>query len=964
MEWYNWFLPSAVTAALVDALVGVAKQSPPYLFAPYWRLLKETLFLRKVLRSSRFETWKSEADRYVTVRAIKASGAHQEQPQPVLDTIETFLKRGEPSVLLGEPGAGKTTVLEALTYRLARSAYRHDIAVWAISVFVFGLLFYLAWPIAVLWLVSFSVCEIFGRRATVPLFIDARSDYGGGDVSDWYEKIMKVSLGEKPIFGSRSHAVFLVDGTNEVQADLHGTFVEGWRALLRPTREPKRPLRAILTSRIGEDPSPALGLETPMTVCELDDASVEEFLKVYGREKTAVHAEQYAPEQAKLDIQQLKAKGLLEKSGIGRNPYWLKMIVESGVYTRNQGILFQRFAERLIQREILEKPEGRKRKPDWKTVPIDVQMDALAALALAMHHQKRIGFIDELGWNTGRKAIREDIGDLLYSPDDVLNEGEAATLLRVELKKRVEFAHQLLQEFFAAYGMRSEAKWQNALACCEDTWWWKTLIFLGGILAGADGSQEAYTRFGQQVLGDGSNEKRVFLAMGLLRSVENAPSTFSAAVIEKFVWSVTRRLEFYTWQPKLNLTEDQRDAIRGLRRAFGDEAIAVFAKLWDHPNDEAQIAAVWLLSELGGESAIELIIKKLNSISPSIGVEPLVSMGSKAVEPIIKALESDDKGAWRCAAEALGRISDRRALETLIAKLLDNRVGSLAAKALGQIRDERVVEPLISALRDGSEGVRYNAVKALGMIGDPRAVDPLVAVLRYGNTLVPIPTIGQDHRVLWHAANALVSIGEPAVEPLIDILSDEDEQACCRAAYALREIGDPRAAEQLQAVELRIASVRNLEWESEFRGLRISQRIPESVESHIAALRDGSPEVRWQAAYALGKFHDLQAWEELKRVAREDHAQTTFGTVSDAARTALQRLRRKVESHIDGLRDRDPKYRWRAAFYLGEIGVPEALEELEQVARYDHVESDFGIVADAAREAIRKIQQRQRRQKL
>ena len=50
-----------------------------------------------------------------------------------------------------------------------------------------------------------------------------------------------------------------------------------------------------------------------------------------------------------------------------------------------------------------------------------------------------------------------------------------------------------------------------------------------------------------------------------------------------------------------------------------------------------------------------------------------------------------------------------------------------AAEALGQLGDKRAVEPLIAALQDDVENVRQAAAEALGQLGDERAVEPLIA---------------------------------------------------------------------------------------------------------------------------------------------------------------------------------------------------------------------------------------------
>jgi HEAT repeat protein len=57
-------------------------------------------------------------------------------------------------------------------------------------------------------------------------------------------------------------------------------------------------------------------------------------------------------------------------------------------------------------------------------------------------------------------------------------------------------------------------------------------------------------------------------------------------------------------------------------------------------------------------------------------------------------------------------------------------VASSAAQALGHISDKQAVEPLIDALRDESSVVRAGAAIALGKIGDTRAIGPLIEALK------------------------------------------------------------------------------------------------------------------------------------------------------------------------------------------------------------------------------------------
>ena len=107
-------------------------------------------------------------------------------------------------------------------------------------------------------------------------------------------------------------------------------------------------------------------------------------------------------------------------------------------------------------------------------------------------------------------------------------------------------------------------------------------------------------------------------------------------------------------------------------------------------------------------------------------------VSAKDVKLLKELLKDEDAEVRRRAAEALGKIGDRRAVELLIEALRDGNpmVRIAAAEALGKIGDKRAVEPLIEALKDENAGVREAAAWALGEIGDKRAVEPLIEALK------------------------------------------------------------------------------------------------------------------------------------------------------------------------------------------------------------------------------------------
>ena len=98
-------------------------------------------------------------------------------------------------------------------------------------------------------------------------------------------------------------------------------------------------------------------------------------------------------------------------------------------------------------------------------------------------------------------------------------------------------------------------------------------------------------------------------------------------------------------------------------------------------------------------------------------------------------------------------------------------------------------DKLITHLRSRYPAVREETARKLGDLKDPIAVDPLIVILKKD----------KDQSVRWSAEDALVSIGAPAVEPLIKMLNDDSWRVRRRAVRTLAKIRDPRAIEPLVA---------------------------------------------------------------------------------------------------------------------------------------------------------------------
>lgn len=353
--------------------------------------------------------------------------------------------------------------------------------------------------------------------------------------------------------------------------------------------------------------------------------------------------------------------------------------------------------------------------------------------------------------------------------------------------------------------------------------------------------------------------------------------------------------------------------------------------------------------------------------------------------------------------------NDERDVDQLIAALKEGTMGERirAAKALGALRDARAVDPLLQAFEETgeeteSEGaeeesedeadeegdrgeLRMEIAQALGEIGDTRAFEPLFLFLerelplKYSNELtlcawvidavgmlrdaraIPLLIEALEHAdvdVRKAARLALAEIGEPAVQPLIEVLLTKEKQWRWYAANALSRIGDQRAGEPFRQV-LQDKGANEYVRAEAAKGL--GKLGGEGIyDLLISTLRDRAEmeTVRRGVASGLGLLGDRRALEPLLLALKEG----TAGMRWDVA-AALGDLGdpRGVEPLIALLKDSYMQVRWEAAKALGKLGDERALAPLHLARQQDRTDGLFPWFNQAAAEAIRSIEERHRR---
>jgi HEAT repeat protein len=267
------------------------------------------------------------------------------------------------------------------------------------------------------------------------------------------------------------------------------------------------------------------------------------------------------------------------------------------------------------------------------------------------------------------------------------------------------------------------------------------------------------------------------------------------------------------------------------------------------PDPSLRRMATVALTEIGDPRVEEHFVTLLSDPDPALRIFASVGLmeigGRIAVKLLLASLNNPDT-QW-LAVRILDRIG-KRDLDGLILALKDERTRWYASQALIEL-DGQILPQLEEGLKSDDALTRENISIVLGEIRDRRAVQPLLEALQ------------DEEQFLMTSAASLIQIGDPAaVEPLIELLSNKNEQIRLYASYALGGLRDRRAITPLvQALKDSSSSIRGIA--AHALG-QIGSR--EAAAPLRAALDDASDNVRVTAVYALGKLGDRESIPKLQ----------------------------------------------------------------------------------------------------
>ncbi len=185
------------------------------------------------------------------------------------------------------------------------------------------------------------------------------------------------------------------------------------------------------------------------------------------------------------------------------------------------------------------------------------------------------------------------------------------------------------------------------------------------------------------------------------------------------------------------------------------------------------------------------------------------------LERLLARMRSHDVTVRSDAAHQLGKLGDERAVPALAEALqdADEYVRKSAVMAVRRIGGEAATEALRIALADRSEQVVLQAVNGLRDMRDREAVEPLIRVLARreralqlaatdalvrigGDAVAPLMEAFKDRNLRRRIGNQvwkiLVDMGTKSIDPLLEMVADENQYVRLTAISVLGRIGDRR----------------------------------------------------------------------------------------------------------------------------------------------------------------------------
>jgi HEAT repeat protein len=841
-------------------------------------------------------------------------------------------------LILGEAGSGKSTALKQLRLRMIRDGTK---------------LFGIGKPIPIL--------APLGRYSQTRLLDYTREifDKESRKLSAVMEKLLQ-----------EGRMVLLLDALDEA---LGSNAVREINDLL--SSPDYQNLAVVITGRRGEYEK---DLPADMEIFSVEELSDEAVLTL---SRTAIAAQNLSQAPSEI-FSSLEQNQLLSEGGLGRNPFWLDLILKGETFSNSKTEIFASALKALFDREWNR--IGSKRL--WvAALPQDEQFlhtkKSLAELALQISTGQQNEQIDgEEALKVIEKYLSKQTRIEKLRPQDILWLSRDELLVNFDDladKDRwppVRFRHRLIREYLTALELSSDPQSVQTVfgQYAADVNWWETLLMLK-TLAAAEFDFKKRQELVEAAIAKTRDPHRLFFAWAMLEYVDFIGAGIHTQVTDALVAELRQ-----------GVTSNYAAAAVSLINVAPQTLVHFIKESLDRNDPLLTPNVKQLLKEILQQQASDKGSSKIFAYflgDPYLHevINPILAeLGSIVTLRVTGVLGDSNFGVrWR-AAEVLGEIGDTRAVEPLIGLLADEEetVVSTAIESLGKLRDVRALEPIARMFGTEDESLsnfalRATIIKSLGNFG-PAAIDELIRMLKSDDVTVwvfafeSLKQIGRaaspaliellNYRSTWTRKNAIELLGEfretEAIEPLIRLLDCPDIFAKDEAVKSLALIGKP-AAEPLHAAML--TAKREIRKSAAIVLGQIADK--RALEPLITILKDRSEGIftrkkadkaglRADVAEALAVLGDVAAVEPLRDAVKNDPRTI----VAVAAMASLVRL--GDDDQLDVLhtllKSDDPAVQFSVIQALGRVKSPKSLSYLEKFWK-THAPKDAATATDKRR---------------
>ena len=287
-----------------------------------------------------------------------------------------------------------------------------------------------------------------------------------------------------------------------------------------------------------------------------------------------------------------------------------------------------------------------------------------------------------------------------------------------------------------------------------------------------------------------------------------------------------------------------------------------------------RVAAAEALGRINDRRAVKPLLEALKAEDSSVcaaAIGALVGLGDEqAYEQIRPLIRHADSHVRACVVDALARLGGARAVEALLPLLSDPAwdVRRTTASALGRLKDARAVEPLTKVLRDADADVRETVASALGHLRDRRAIGPLIKALADSSSSVRRVVTGALSRLDESWSTSVEAQG--AVEELKSELLTSDSELRYTVEKLLTNLGVGSSGGRRHEVPV----------EAQASIAEKRQRL--AMNLLLLTVRDADPALRLASIEAIGRLGDPRGEPALQAALCDPVPQ-----LSQAAATAL-----------------------------------------------------------------------------